>query len=68
LRKRQIDSDGDDNEYELKRARLTRKNLALFDRTAKKKEAVKTSASAPPESTVESSTTKTTTTTAGFAI
>ena len=65
LRKRQIgsgsdcDGDGDDNEHQPKRARLTRKNLALFNTMAKKK-GNKGSASAP---TVESSTTKTTSTT-----
>lgn len=39
LRERQIDSDGDDsdNEPPIKRARLTRKNLALFDSIGKKK-------------------------------
>lgn len=31
LRKRQIGRDGDENEHQLKRARLTRKNLALFN-------------------------------------
>ncbi|KID89012.1 heterokaryon incompatibility protein, partial [Metarhizium majus ARSEF 297] len=66
LRKRQIDSDSDsdsDNQHQLKRARLTRKNLALFDKMGKKK------ASAPPESTDDSNTTKTTsTTTSRFAI
>ncbi|KAI1740627.1 hypothetical protein F4680DRAFT_94078 [Xylaria scruposa] len=64
LRKRQIDSNGDDNEHHLKRARLTRKNLAAFDRMAKKKGTTKTSASAPPESAIESSST----TTSGFAV
>ncbi|RYP67901.1 hypothetical protein DL769_005637 [Monosporascus sp. CRB-8-3] len=69
LRKRQIGSDGDDNEHQLKRARLTRKNLALFDKMAKKKGSNMASASAPPESTAQSSTTKTTSTiTSGFAI
>ncbi|KAK0629992.1 hypothetical protein B0T17DRAFT_527213 [Bombardia bombarda] len=68
LRKRQTNSDGDDNEHQLKRARLTRKNLAEFN-MAKKKGANKVSVSAPPESTIESSSTKTTsTTTSGFAI
>lgn len=68
LRKRQIgsDGDGDDNEHQSKRTRLTRKNLALFNKMAKKKGTNKVSA---PESTVESSTTKTTSTTSsGFAI
>ncbi len=51
------DSDTDDSEHQLKRARLTRKNLALF---------TKASASAPPESTDGSKTTSTTT--SGFAI
>ena len=37
-RKRQIDSDSDsDAEPLTKRARLTQKNLALFDKTGKKK-------------------------------
>ncbi|KAK0635023.1 hypothetical protein B0T17DRAFT_515079 [Bombardia bombarda] len=65
LRKRQIDSDGD--KHQPKRARLTRENLAVFNKMVKKGK--KTSASAPPDSTVESSTTKTvSTTTSGFAI
>ncbi|KAK0742203.1 hypothetical protein B0T21DRAFT_125650 [Apiosordaria backusii] len=69
LQKRQIGSDGDDNEHQPKRVQLTRKNLALFNKMAKKKGTNKASASAPPESTAESSTTKTTsTTTSGFAI
>jgi hypothetical protein len=68
-RKRQIGSDVDDSEPQLERAWLTRKNLALFNKMAKKKEANKASASAPQESTVEPSMTKTTSTTSsGFAI
>ncbi|KAK3935481.1 hypothetical protein QBC46DRAFT_323223 [Diplogelasinospora grovesii] len=70
LPKRQIDGDGDDNERQLKRARLTRKNLARFNEMAKKKGTNKgsASASAPPDSTVDSSATKTTSTTSsGFA-
>src|SRR5579862_3691808 len=68
-RKRQIGSDVDDNELQLKRAWLTRKNLALFNKMAKKKEANKASASAPQESTVEPPITKTTSTmSSGFAI
>src|SRR6188768_883002 len=68
LQKRQTgsDSDGDSdhNEHQLKRARLTRKNLALFNKMGRKKKA-----SAPPESTDDPSTTKTTsTTTSDFAI
>ncbi|KAK0706668.1 hypothetical protein B0T26DRAFT_756145 [Lasiosphaeria miniovina] len=53
LRERQIGSDGDreDNGRQIKRARLTRKNLALFDKMGKKKGPNKASASAPPEST-----------------
>ena len=55
---RQISSDGDDSERQLKRSRLTRKNLALFDKMGKKK---------VPDSTDESGSTKTTsTTTSGF--
>ncbi len=58
-RKRQIDSDSDDEPL-IKRARLTRKNLSLFDKMGKKKVA---------ESTDESGSTKTTsTTTSGFDI
>lgn len=56
-RKRQIDSDSDDKP--LKGARLTQKNLSLFDKMGKMKKA--------PESTDESGSTKTTsTTTSGF--
>lgn len=70
LRKRQIDDDDDeDRARQLKRARLTRQNLALFNKMGKKKDAKKASASAPPESTIQSSTTRTTsTTTSGFAL
>lgn len=71
MRKRQIGSDGDreDNGRQIKRARLTRKNLALFDKMGKKKGPNKASASAPPESTSESIATKaTSTTSSGFAI
>jgi hypothetical protein len=58
-RKRQIDS-GSDDEPLVKRARLTRKNLALFDKMGRKK------ASDPTD---DLNTTKTTsTTTSGFAI
>ncbi|KAI0407485.1 hypothetical protein F4802DRAFT_24291 [Xylaria palmicola] len=58
--KRQIDSDSDDEPL-TKRARLTRKNLSLFDKMGKKKKA--------SESTDESGSTKTTsTTTSGFDI
>lgn len=67
LRKRQIGSDGDDDEHQPKRARLTRKNLALFSKMTKKKGTTKPSAR--PDSTAESSTSKTTSTTSsGFAI
>ncbi|OAA57401.1 hypothetical protein SPI_07060 [Niveomyces insectorum RCEF 264] len=62
------DSD-DRNERPPKRARLTRKNLALFNRMAKKK-ANKGSASAAPESGTTTSTTQTktiSTTSSGFA-
>lgn len=66
-RKPQINSD-DDNEPELKRARLTRKNWSLFNKMGRKK-GTKASASAAPESMDGASTTKTTsTTTSGFAI
>lgn len=72
VRKRQIDSEDDsDGEHELKRARLTRKNLTRFNKMAKKKGTSKGSApaSAPPDSTVDSSSTKTiSTTSSGFAI
>lgn len=58
--KRQIGSDCGDNERHLKRARLTRKNLALFDKMGRKKVS---------GSTAESGSTKTTsTTTSGFDI
>src|SRR5579862_2036110 len=57
--KQQISSNVNDNKLQLKQAWLTRKNLALFSKTA----------SAPQESTVEPSITKTTSTTSsGFAI
>ncbi|KAK0621404.1 hypothetical protein B0T17DRAFT_508754 [Bombardia bombarda] len=63
LRKRQIDSEGDDDEHELKRARLTRNNLALFNKMGRKK------GSAPPDSAGDSSSIKTTSiTSSGFAI
>ncbi|KAI0879537.1 hypothetical protein GGS24DRAFT_437800 [Hypoxylon argillaceum] len=69
LRKRQISSDAEDNERRLTRARLTRKNLALFEKMARKKGPNTASASAPPDSTNGSLTTKTTSTTmSGFAI
>jgi hypothetical protein len=59
LRHRQIDSDGDDRPLE-KRTRLTRKNLALFDKMTKKK---------APESTDASTTKKIiSTTSSDFAI
>jgi hypothetical protein len=65
---RQIGSDGDNDQHQPKRAQLTRKNLALFNKIAKNK-GKKASASAPADSTDESSTTKTTSTTSsGFAI
>ncbi|KAK4188369.1 hypothetical protein QBC35DRAFT_522957 [Podospora australis] len=57
VRKRQIDSEDDgDDEHELKRARLTRKNLTRFNKMAKRKGTSKGSAptSAPPDSTVDS--------------
>ena len=71
LPKRQSDSDGND-ERQLKRAPLTRKNLAVFNKMATKKESSKALASDPQESTTESTTTTTTkstsTTSSGFAI
>lgn len=68
LRKRQVVSDGDNKKHQLKRARLTQKNLALFNKTAKNK-GKRASASAPSESTIELSTIKTTLiTTSGFAL
>ncbi|KAK0655266.1 hypothetical protein B0T16DRAFT_396615 [Cercophora newfieldiana] len=54
LRKRPIDNDSDseqDGEHRPKRTRLTRKNLALFNKMAKNKDA------SPPMSTAEPSTT-----------
>lgn len=64
-----------DSEPQLRRVRLTRKNLAQFDRTAKKKGIHETIKSTSPNPTVEPSTTKTTLTTkttsttlSGFAI
>ncbi|EFY93339.1 hypothetical protein MAC_00577 [Metarhizium acridum CQMa 102] len=72
LRKQQIDSEGGGNEQQLKRARLTRENLAELDNMVKKG-ANKTLAPTAPESTVASTSIKTTTkttssTTSGFAI
>ncbi|KAK3320252.1 hypothetical protein B0T19DRAFT_451516 [Cercophora scortea] len=59
-RKRQIAVDSDDDKPQPKRARLTRKNLALFDKMGKKKD--------PQDSTTSSQKTKTTSTTpSGFA-
>ncbi|KAK0621575.1 hypothetical protein B0T17DRAFT_508911 [Bombardia bombarda] len=49
LRKRRIDSDGGDNGQQLKRARLTRKNLAGFNKMGKKGTS-KTMASSTPVS------------------
>ncbi|KAJ8124091.1 hypothetical protein ONZ43_g114 [Nemania bipapillata] len=69
--KRQIGSDLINNEHQLKRARLTRKNLALFNKTGKNKETNAAQLSSLPESTIESTTatTKTTSTiSSGFAI
>ncbi|KAI1500686.1 hypothetical protein F5X99DRAFT_419005 [Biscogniauxia marginata] len=62
LRKRQIDTDSNDDEYQLNRARLTRQNLALFNKMAKNKGG-KALTSGPSDSTIESSTTS-----SGFAI
>jgi hypothetical protein len=65
VQKQQIGSDIDRNIHQLKRARLTRKNLALFNKMANKKGVSKASL----ESTAVSSGTKTTSTTlSGFAI
>ncbi|KAF4513344.1 hypothetical protein G6O67_000623 [Ophiocordyceps sinensis] len=69
LRKRQIDSDGDNDKRRLKRARLTPKNLALFNKMGRRKASNTASTPAHPESTVGSSSAKTmSTTTSGFAI
>ncbi|KAF2962856.1 hypothetical protein GQX73_g10717 [Xylaria multiplex] len=66
-RKRQIAGDSDDDKPQPKRARLTRKNLALFDKMGKKKESHR--ASSHCDSTGELQKTKTTsTTTSGFAL
>lgn len=66
LRTRQIDDDNVDR-HQWEPARLTRKNLAMFNKMVKK--GGNTSVSASPDSTVKSSTTKTNSTTAsGFAI
>ncbi|KAK3293692.1 uncharacterized protein B0H64DRAFT_419366 [Chaetomium fimeti] len=62
------DGDGDENKHQSKRARLTRKNLALFN-TIPKKGSKGSAASAPPDSTAASSTrTTSSTTTSAFAI
>jgi hypothetical protein len=70
LRDRQIGSDGDDSEHQLKRARLSRKNLALFDMMGRKKGTNTSSVFAPPESVDGSSTTtkSISTTTSGFDV
>ncbi|KAF2964694.1 hypothetical protein GQX73_g8888 [Xylaria multiplex] len=73
VQKRQIESEQDDsnNEHELRRARLTRKNLARLNRMAKRKRPSKESASASilTDSTADSSSAKTISTTSpGFAI
>ncbi|CAH0022752.1 unnamed protein product [Clonostachys rhizophaga] len=67
-RKRQIDSDNNvDDNPQLKRARLTRENLARFTKMGKGTK--KISLSSPCDSTSESQKTKSTsTTTSGFAI
>lgn len=72
-RKRQIDNESDtDDKPQLKRARLTRRNLARFnkmDKGKKKESKSKKSSSSHRDSTSESQKTKTTsTTTSGFAI
>ncbi|KAL7917442.1 hypothetical protein ACQKWADRAFT_325725, partial [Trichoderma austrokoningii] len=67
--KRQIDSDSDiDDKLQLKRARLTRKNLACFNKVGKdKKKGSKKSLFSHHDSTSESHKTKTTSTTSsGF--
>ncbi|KAI1149479.1 hypothetical protein F4825DRAFT_430352 [Nemania diffusa] len=69
LQKRQAGSDGDDNEHRLKRVRLTRKNLAQFDKMTNRKGTKAALPSALPESSTELTTTKTISTTrTGFAI
>jgi len=66
LQKRQIGSNDNNEEYHSKRARLTRENLAILNKTRRKK-AIK--APALSESTVESSTTITTSaTTSDFTL
>lgn len=66
----QISSDSEDNEHQPKmRARLTRENLALFNKMARMKGTNEPSASNATESSNESLTTKTTSTNmSGFAI
>ncbi|KAM4055918.1 hypothetical protein HRG_002844 [Hirsutella rhossiliensis] len=64
LWKRHIGSD-DDTQHQLKRARLTRKNLTLFDTMGRNKASNHV---APSDSVVDSSTKTTSTTTSGFAI
>ncbi|KAI9779176.1 MAG: hypothetical protein M1839_007711 [Geoglossum umbratile] len=69
VQKRKIGSDVDNNKHQLKQARLTKENLTLFNKMARKKGANRASTSAPLELTDVSSGTKTTSTTlSGFAV
>ncbi len=65
LRKRQINSGDGDNGHQLKRARLTRKNLARLDGTGRKKASYK--ASTYDDDTGGSTTKTISTTSSGFA-
>lgn len=65
LRKQQIDSDDGGNEPELKRARLTERNLARFNKMERKKGYTKTSHN---DSTSESTTKTMSARSSGFAI
>lgn len=66
---RQTNSQSHDSRYYRRRARLTRENLAVFDKMTKKKVPINVSASVTTVSVAESSSTRTTSTTAsGFAI
>ncbi|KAJ8121683.1 hypothetical protein ONZ43_g1927 [Nemania bipapillata] len=69
LQKREIssDSESDNNERQPKRVRLTRKNLTLFNKMARKKGSKKVLGSGTPESTTESSTKTISTSSPGFA-
>jgi hypothetical protein len=64
LQKRSINGDGSDNTHQLKRVRLTHKNLAEFNKMARKKGTSKAPVSDPPDSTGKPKST----TSSGFAI